>query len=56
MRAARALGVGVVFTYHTPTASCVRGTLLRDGRFVGTLSGGLAVPRFAVLPSRRGKH
>jgi glycosyltransferase involved in cell wall biosynthesis len=30
-RAARRLGVGVVFTYHTPTASCVRGTLLRDG-------------------------
>ncbi len=24
-------GRGVVFTYHTPTASCVRGTLLRDG-------------------------
>jgi glycosyltransferase involved in cell wall biosynthesis len=31
VRAARKLGVGVVFTYHTPTASCVRGTLLRDG-------------------------
>lgn len=31
VRAARHLGVGVVFTYHTPTASCVRGTLLRDG-------------------------
>ena len=30
-RAARRLGCGVVFTYHTPTASCVRGTLLRDG-------------------------
>jgi two-component sensor histidine kinase len=25
--------------------------LLRDGQFIGTLSGGLAVPRFAVLPS-----
>jgi len=30
-RAARQQGVPVVFTYHTPTASCVRGTLLRDG-------------------------
>ena len=31
VRAAKQAGVGVVFTYHTPTASCVRGTLLRDG-------------------------
>jgi len=31
-RAAHRRGVPVVFTYHTPTASCVRGTLLRDGR------------------------
>jgi len=31
VRAAKRAGVGVVFTYHTPTASCVRGTLLRDG-------------------------
>jgi glycosyltransferase involved in cell wall biosynthesis len=31
-RAAKRMGVRVVFTYHTPTASCVRGTLLRDGR------------------------
>jgi glycosyltransferase involved in cell wall biosynthesis len=31
-RLARRRGVAVVFTYHTPTASCVRGTLLRDGR------------------------
>ena len=30
-RAARRRGLSVVFTYHTPTASCVRGTLLRDG-------------------------
>jgi len=30
-RVARKRGVPVVFTYHTPTASCVRGTLLRDG-------------------------
>ena len=30
-RAARRRGVAVVFTYHTPTASCVRGTLLHDG-------------------------
>ena len=30
-RAARRTGARVVFTYHTPTASCVRGTLLRDG-------------------------
>lgn len=32
VRAARGRGVAVAFTYHTPTASCVRGTLLRDGR------------------------
>jgi glycosyltransferase involved in cell wall biosynthesis len=31
VRAARRKGVRIVFTYHTPTASCVRGTLLRDG-------------------------
>ena len=31
MRAAHRRGVAVAFTYHTPTASCVRGTLLRDG-------------------------
>ena len=31
-RLARRRGVAVTFTYHTPTASCVRGTLLRDGR------------------------
>lgn len=31
-RAARRQGVSVVFTYHTPTASCVRGTLLHEGR------------------------
>jgi len=30
-RLAKRQGVAVVFTYHTPTASCVRGTLLRDG-------------------------
>lgn len=28
---ARRRGVAVAFTYHTPTASCVRGTLLRNG-------------------------
>ena len=32
VRTARRQGVPVVFTYHTPTASCVRGTLLREGR------------------------
>jgi len=31
LRAARRRGLAVAFTYHTPTASCVRGTLLRDG-------------------------
>jgi glycosyltransferase involved in cell wall biosynthesis len=30
-RAAKRHGVAVVFTYHTPTASCVRGTLLHNG-------------------------
>jgi glycosyltransferase involved in cell wall biosynthesis len=36
---ARRRGMGVVFTYHTPTVSCQRGTLLLHGREVcdGTL-------------------
>jgi glycosyltransferase involved in cell wall biosynthesis len=34
VRAARQHGVSVVFTYHTPTVSCQRGTLLRWGREV----------------------
>lgn len=29
---ARARGIPIVFTYHTPTATCVRGTLMRWGR------------------------
>jgi glycosyltransferase involved in cell wall biosynthesis len=31
LRAAHEYGIPVVFTYHTPTVSCVRGTLLRWG-------------------------
>ena len=31
LRAAQRRGLPVVFTYHTPTASCVRGTLMRWG-------------------------
>lgn len=31
-REARAAGLPLVFTYHTPTVSCQRGTLLRYGR------------------------
>ncbi|MGD0671122.1 MAG: glycosyltransferase family 4 protein [Candidatus Binatus sp.] len=31
LRIAKAAGIPVVFTYHTPTVSCVRGTLLRWG-------------------------
>jgi glycosyltransferase involved in cell wall biosynthesis len=34
VRAARQRGVSVVFTYHTPTVSCQRGTLLRWGHEV----------------------
>jgi glycosyltransferase involved in cell wall biosynthesis len=34
VRAARQRGIPVVFTYHTPTVSCQRGTLLRWGRQV----------------------
>jgi len=39
MREAQRRGIPVVFTYHTPTVSCVRGTLLRWGTVVcdGTL-------------------
>lgn len=33
-RVVKRRGVGLVFTYHTPTASCARGTLLRWGRSV----------------------
>lgn len=32
VREAHARGMPVVFTYHTPTVSCLRGTLLEDGR------------------------
>ncbi len=32
LRTVKAAGIPVVFTYHTPTVSCVRGTLLRWGR------------------------
>lgn len=34
VRAARQRGIPVVFTYHTPTVSCQRGTLLRWGKDV----------------------
>ena len=39
VREAKARGIGVVFTYHTPTVSCQRGTLMRWGTEVcnGTL-------------------
>ncbi len=36
MRSAKRRGLPVVFTYHTPTASCTRGTLLRWGTEVCT--------------------
>ena len=51
-RVARRRGVAVAFTYHTPTASCVRGTLLRDGR--EPCDGALVAERCAscVLESR----
>jgi glycosyltransferase involved in cell wall biosynthesis len=32
LEAARALGIACVYTYHTPTLACGRGTLLRWGR------------------------
>jgi glycosyltransferase involved in cell wall biosynthesis len=38
-------GIGVVFTYHTPTVSCQRGTLLLHGR--GVCDGTLRVQRCA---------
>src|SRR5262245_39753369 len=34
VRVAKARGLPVVFTYHTPTVSCLRGTLLRWGNEV----------------------
>ena len=34
VKAAKARGLPVVFTYHTPTVSCIRGTLLRWGEEV----------------------
>jgi glycosyltransferase involved in cell wall biosynthesis len=42
---ARRRGIGVVFTYHTPTVSCARGTLLWQGRRV--CDGSLHVQRCA---------
>ena len=33
VRAAKQRKCRVVFTYHVPTTTCVRGTLLRDGRY-----------------------
>ncbi len=34
VRAAKARGVPVLFTYHTPTVTCLRGTLMLEGRTV----------------------
>jgi glycosyltransferase involved in cell wall biosynthesis len=42
---ARRRGIGVVFTYHTPTVSCQRGTLLWHGREV--CDGALHIQRCA---------
>ena len=42
-RAARRRGIPVVFTYHSPTATCQRGTLLEHG--VGPCDGRLQVRR-----------
>lgn len=49
---------GVVLSEVTPETEDGEGRrvvlampLLREGQFIGTLSGGLALPRFAVLPS-----
>ena len=42
VREAKRRGLPVVFTYHTPTASCVKGTLMRDG---GACDGRLDVQR-----------
>lgn len=43
LRTARQLGVRIIFTYHTPTATCVRGTLMRWGDTV--CDGALIVKR-----------
>jgi glycosyltransferase involved in cell wall biosynthesis len=55
-RLAKQRGVAVAFTYHTPTASCVRGTLLRDGR--EPCDGALVAQRCAacLLESRGMPH
>ena len=45
VRAAKARGLPVVLTYHTPTVSCLRGTLLRWGTHV--CDGNLRVSRCA---------
>ncbi|HBY62992.1 MAG TPA: glycosyl transferase group 1, partial [Solibacterales bacterium] len=45
MRAAKRRGQPVVFTYHTPTVSCMRGTLLEWGRT--TCDGTVSVSRCA---------
>jgi glycosyltransferase involved in cell wall biosynthesis len=46
VRAAHDVGAPVVFTYHTPTVSCQRGTLMRWGR--STCDGVLAARRCAA--------
>jgi glycosyltransferase involved in cell wall biosynthesis len=54
-RGIKALGLPMVYTYHTPTATCARGTLLRNGighcdgemkplRCAGCMLQGLGVP------------
>jgi glycosyltransferase involved in cell wall biosynthesis len=46
LHAARAVGAKTVFTYHTPTVSCVRGTMMRWG--VEPCDGRLDVARCAA--------
>lgn len=71
VQAVKARGIRIVFTYHTPTATCMRGTLLRwghtvcDGRLIATRCAACTlhahgIPRpaaeiIARVPSRAGR-
>lgn len=46
LQAVRAQGIRLIFTYHTPTATCVRGTLMRWGHV--SCDGGLDATRCAA--------
>ena len=59
LRSARRRGIATVFTYHTPSVSCIRGTLLRygselcDGALIATRCAACMLDRNGVPPLAR---